>query len=75
MKVCPLVDSALSIPEFKSSLCHIASTNTQRSSAKSSIILKSSNCVTITLDILDMGEDSQTARTQHSFFITFPLPA
>lgn len=49
--------------------------NTQCPSAKSSIILKSSNCVTITLDIFDMGRDSQTARTQHLFFITFPLTA
>lgn len=38
--------------------------NSQCPSAKS-IILKTSNCITITIDILDMGHDMQTARTQH----------
>lgn len=48
--------------------------NSQRPSAKS-IILKTSNCITITIDILDMGQDMQTARTQHLFFLIFPLLA
>lgn len=29
----------------------------------------------MTIDILDMGQDMQTARTQHSFFLIFPLLA
>lgn len=74
MEVCPLADSALVIPAFNwssvillqqhpVSICQVLN------------YIKIFNCLTITLDILDMGQDSQTARTQHLFFITFPLPA